>query len=436
MSKFQIITLAIFIIAIIAGAASFALYKGSGSQQVELPTITVWGTFPSSVFDQYVSEINSDLSSSLKVNYVEQKPSEFSKNFVNALALDQGPDAILVPVEMLLPEINKLAFIPYSVLPKNTFYNSYIDQARIYLGENGSLGIPFTIDPLVMYWNRDTFNSAGIATYPKFWDEFVGTSLKPGLAQKLTERDSNGNIRKTAIAMGDFLNITNAREVLGSLLLQSDNPVTTVGDDGFIVSTIDPFYRVDPRPALQFFSQFANPSNQNYSWNRGMPNDKTAFLSGILATYFGYTSDIYDIRSKNHNLNFDVSGLPQLRSGGKKALYSKMYGFSLVKSSPKLDASFQVISTLTSAENLQKLSQKMYAPSVRRDIIAKGSSDPYITIFNQSALVAKSWLDISASQSRQLFGNLIQTIISGQKSIDQAVKDTGDQYDVLLRQVQ
>lgn len=436
MSKFQIITLAIFIIAIIAGAASFALYKGSGGGQVELPTITVWGTFPSTVFDQYVSEINSSLASSLKVNYVEQKPSEFSKNFVNALAVGQGPDAILVPVEMLLPELNKLAFIPYSVLPKNTFFNSYIDQARIYLGENGALAIPFTVDPLVMYWNRDTFNSAGIATYPKYWDEFTGTSLKPGLVQKITERDPNGNIRKSAIAMGDFFNITNAREVLGSLLLQNDNPVTTIGSDGFVVSTIDPYYRIDPKPALQFFSQFANPSSSNYSWNRGMPSDKTAFLSGILATYFGYTSDLYDIRAKNPNLNFDVSDLPQLRSGGKKALYGKMYGFSLVKASPRLNESFQVISALTSTENLQKLSQKMYGPSVRRDIIARGSSDPYMTIFNQSALVAKSWLDISANQSRQLFGNLIQVIISGQKSLDQAIKDVGDQYDVLLRQVQ
>lgn len=435
MSRFQIIVLAVFIVAIIAGAASFALYKGS-NPNVELPAITVWGTFPASTFEQYVSDLNSTAVDSLKINYVELKPSQFSTSFVNALALGQGPDAILVPTEMLLPELNKIAFIPYSVLPQKTFFDSYIDEARIYLNSNGVVGIPFTVDPLVMYWNRDTFNAAGVATSPRFWDEFVGTSLKPGLNQKLTTRDQNGNVRRSAIAMGDFTNITNAREILGSLLFQIGNPVTTVGSEGYVVSTIDPYYSANPTSAFSFFSQFADPSNANYSWNRGMPNDKTAFLSGMLATYFSFASELSDIRNKNVNLNFDVGPLPQLRSGGQKAVYGKMYGFSLVRASPKLDATFQIVSILTKPENIQKLSQQMYAPSVRRDIIALGSTDPYITIFNQSALVAKTWLDIDAQKSKQIFGNLIQTITSGKKSVDEAIKDAGDQYDVLLKQAQ
>jgi ABC-type glycerol-3-phosphate transport system substrate-binding protein len=435
MSRFQIIVLVAFILAILGGAISFALYKGSGTS-VELPAITVWGTFPSETFGQYVSDLNNSQTTSLKINYVEQKPEQFSSNFVNALALGQGPDVILVPTEILLPELNKLAFIPYNVLSKKSFFESYIDEARIYLGENGALGIPFTVDPLVMYWNRDIFNAAGIATYPRYWDEFTGTSLKPGLTQKLTTRDQNGNVRRSALAMGDFFNITNAREILGSLLLQIGNPVTTMGNDGYIVSALDPYYSANPTSAIQFFGQFTDPANANYSWNRGMPNDKTAFLSGMLATYFSFASELSDIRNKNINLNFDVGPLPQLRSGGQKALYGKMYGFSFVRSSPNLDASYAVVSVLTSPENIQKLSQTMYAPSVRRDVIASGSVDPYITIFNQSALVAKTWLDISASKSRQIFANLIQDITSGKKTADQSIKDAGDQYDVLLRQAQ
>jgi ABC-type glycerol-3-phosphate transport system substrate-binding protein len=156
----------------------------------------------------------------------------------------------------------------------------------------------------------------------------------------------------------------------------------------------------------------------------------------MLATYFSYASDLSDIRNKNVNLNFDVGPLPQLRSGGQKALYGRMYGFSLVRASPRLDATFQIISLLTQPSNIQKLSQTMYAPSVRRDIIALGSTDPYITIFNQSALVAKTWLDIDAQKSKQIFASLIQTITSGKKTADQAIKDAGDQYDVLLRQAQ
>lgn len=435
MTKFQIIVLAFFIIAIIAGVIAFATFKGSNSQ-IELPTITVWGTFPQGQFNDYLAKLNATRSSSIKINYVENRPETFTQSFVNALALGQGPDVILVSTDMLLPQLNKLAFIPYSVLPKNTYFTSYIDQARIYLSDNGVLAIPFTIDPLVMYWNRDIFNSAGIATYPKYWDEFTGTSLKPGLVQKLTTRDQNGNVRRSAIALGDFSNITNAREVLGSLLFQIGNPVTTLGSEGYIISAINSNYSAKPNSAFQFFSQFADPTNQNYSWNRGMPNDKVAFLAGSLSTFFSFTSDLSDIRNKNSNLNFDVAPLPQLRSGGVKAVYGKMFGFSLVRASNNLDASYKIISILTAPENLKILSESMYAPSVRRDVIAQGSSDPYITIFNDSALVSKTWLDLDLTQSKQIFGNLIQTITSGKKSIDQAVKDTSDLYDVTLRQVQ
>ncbi len=435
MTKFQLVVLAFFIIAIVAGAIAFATYKGPANQQ-ELPAITIWGTFPQELFTKYLADINSTRSSSIKISYVEHRPETFSQSFVNALALGQGPDVILVSTDMLLPQLNKLAFIPYTVLPKNTYFTSYIDEARIYLSNNGVLAIPFTIDPLVMYWNRDIFNSAGIASYPKYWDEFTGTSLKPGLVQKLTTRDQNGNVRRSAISLGDFSNITNAREILGSLLFQIGNSVTTVNNEGYVVSAINPYSSAKPNSAFQFFSQFADPTNQNYSWNRGMPNDKVSFLAGTLATYFSFASDLGDIRNKNINLNFDVAPLPQLRTGGVKAVYGKMFGFSLVRASSNLDGSFKIISILTAPENLKLLSQSMYASSVRRDVIAEGSTDPYITIFNDSALISKTWLDLDLAQSKQIFGNLIQTINSNKKSIEQAIKDTSDLYDVALRQVQ
>ena len=436
MTKFQLIVLVIFIVALIAGAASFALYKGNNNNY-SLPTITIWGTFPANVFDQYVSHINNSLSNSLKINYVEQKPESFSQNFTNALALGNGPDAILVGADMLLPQMNKLILIPYSALSQQVYFESYADIARIYLKDEGVLALPFTVDPLVMYWNRDLFNSAGIATYPKTWDEFVGSSLKPGLVQKLTTKDQNGNIRKSAIAMGNFSNITNARELLGSLILQLGNPVTTVSrDDGILVSTLETYSGTNPASAFQFFSQFTDPSNSNYSWNRGLSNDKTTFISGALATYFGFASELNDIRNKNINLNFDVAPLPQLRSGGQKAVYAKMHGFSLVRASNKLDATYQVISILTSSQNLKFLSELMYAPSIRRDVIAQGSKDPYISSFNEQALIAKTWFDVDANVSKQILGNIIQSVVSGQKNIEQAIRDAKDQYDILLRQVQ
>ncbi len=433
MSKFQIITLAIFVLCIIGGVAAFALYKGKSSGST-LPAITIWGTFPEATFSQYVSNINQTLAEPISVKYVQENPDTFENDFVNALALGQGPDAIFVPADMILPEENKLTVIPYTALDQRTYMNSYIQEANIYLSQDGILAVPFTVDPLVMYWNRDTFNAAGIATYPSYWDELTGTNQTPGLVQKLTTKDGHGNIRKSALAMGDFSTMNNAREVFGTLLLQLGNRVTAIGADGTASSLLGTSPETSSMPALDFFAQFVNPSSPNYSWNAGMSNDKSAFLSGTVATYFGFASEIADIRGKNPNLNFDVAPIPKARTGDTRtSVYGKMYGFSLVRAGANANAAYQVISILTASQYLQALSKTMYLPTVRTDVIAQGSTDPYITIFDQAALNAKTWFDVSPIQSRMIFSSLVQSVVSGQKSSDQAVREASERYDVVLK---
>ena len=425
-SKFQIIILAIFVIFTVAGVIAFAAYKGSSGSS-SLPTITVWGTFPKSAFDQYVSQINQTLSQSLAIQYVQESPSTFHNDFIAALARGQGPDAILVPVDMLLPEEDKLTLIPTSALP-DALTRIYINESSLYLAQNGILGIPFSVDPLVMYWNRDAFNAAGIAKPPVYWDEFTG------LNKILTVKSQNGTVSRSAVAMGDFTNVDNAREILGSLLLQLGNPVTTISANGSIASALS--NSSNATKAVGFFTQSVDPTNADYSWNRSWPDSKSAFLSGTLATYFGFTSEISDIRSKNPNLNFDVAPLPQMRSSGIAADYARLYGFSIVRASPYANVVFQIISTLVEPQYLVSLTSptSLYLPSVNLSVIQAGSADPYIAVFDRAALIARAWLDVGPSVSNQIFGDMVSAVTSGQKSSDQAVRDAGAQYDAALRQ--
>lgn len=428
MSKFQFITIGIFVVCIIAGVAAFAMYKGSNSSTA-LPAITIWGTFPKETFDQYVSKINNSSVQTVSIKYIEKSPTQFSGDFIAALARGSGPDAILIPAEMLLPHFDKLAVIPYSVLPQRTFMDTYIDESLVYLTSNGAAAIPFTVDPMVMYWNRDMFNTAGIAKTPKYWDEFVSIN------QKLFAKDQNNNIRKTGLAMGEFVNIANARELLGTLIMQLGNPLTYTNTDGITASTLKTSANPNPSKAVQFYTQFADASGPLYSWNRGMPNSKSYFLSGLLGTYFGFASEISDLRNKNPNLNFDVAMIPQVRTGGKKSTYGRMYGFSIVRSSQNTNAVYQIISILTSSAYMPEISKALYLPSVRRDVISSGSTDPYISIFNEEALVSHSWLDADPARSNEIFKDMVESITSGGKTLTEAVNDAGDQYDAVLKSV-
>lgn len=426
-TKFQIIVLIIFAICIVAGVATFALYKGNTSSTT-IPAVTFWGTFPADIFNNYVAKVNATLTEPITVTYVQKSAATFNQEFVAALARGQGPDGILIPADMILPNYDKLSAIPFTALPQRTFIDNYIEEGTVYLNASGIIAVPFTVDPLVMYWNRDIFNAAGLATYPVYWDEFTG------LNTTLTTKDQNGNIRRSAVAMGDFSNVSNARELLASLIMQIGNPITRTDSEGYIQSTLKPSASADPTAAITYFTQFVNPSDKNYSWNRGMPQSKSAFLSGMLATYFGFASELNDIRTKNPNLNFDVAPLPQVRTGGIKASYAKMNAFSIVRTSPNPNAVFQVIMVLSNPTTLSELNTSLYLPTVRRDVIAQGSNDPYISIFDKAALISRTWLDADPSRSRDVLGRMVEAVTSGSKTTYQALQDAGDEYDSILRQ--
>lgn len=436
MSKFQATIIGIFIIFILLGVGLFATYKGD-STKTELPAITIWGTFPSDILNEYVRRVNAIRSVQLIVNYTEVTESSFDKVFIEALARGQGPDVVLLPQDLISRHEDKIILIPSTTLTERDFKDMFIQQAELYLVPGGTLALPFVVDPIVMYWNRDSFTNAGIATYPKFWDEFTN------LNSKLTVKDVNSNVRKSAIAMGEFTNINNAREILGTLLLQSGNVITyksgstesgrtslasalgTRGFDGLRTS----------KPALDFFTQFSNPSDPNYSWNRSLANSKSSFLSGNLATYFGYASEISDLRSKNPNLNFDVAPIPQARGAQNRATYGSMYGFSIVRSSANPSSAFSVLTSILAIDGLKEMVNLSYLPPVRRDMIASGSTDPYLSIFYDSALISKGWLDTNKSQSTSLFKNIVESVTSGRKNSSQALQDGSDEYDIILNNI-
>jgi ABC-type glycerol-3-phosphate transport system substrate-binding protein len=433
MSKFQIILIGVFVVFIVTGVALFATFKNKDAGTA-LPPITIWGTFPSTMISGLVSKLNETRTTTLVVNYVEKSEDAFDTDFIEALARGEGPDAILIPQEHIVRHEDKLLPIPNTIITERDFKNTYIPQAELYLSPNREvLALPFTVDPLVMYWNRDIFTNAGIAKPPVFWDEFTN------LTKKIDLKDVNSNIRRSAIAMGEFNNINNAREILGALLLQSGNPVTARGDASSgerVVSTIGDGQFAGSKsstPAVTFYTQFANPRDPLYSWNRGLPMSKSWFLSGSLATYFGFASELFDLRSKNPNIDYDVAELPQPRTGSYRATYGSMYGFSIVRTAKNPTAVYTILSALTAPDALTLLNKLSNLPPVRRDMIAAGSTDPYQAIFLDSALISRGWLDTNAEKTSKIFETMVESITSGRAEVYAAIQTAHEALELSLR---
>src|SRR3989338_7385655 len=150
--------------------------------------VTLWGTLPARLLEAPLAALNAQNEDLFSVRYVEKKAATFDTELVEALASGTGPDMILLPHELIVLHENKVFPIPYASFSARAFRDSFIEEGELYLRDDGIVALPFSIDPFVMYWNRDIFPDAGRTAPPAEWSEFLT------LAPTITKKDAVLNI--------------------------------------------------------------------------------------------------------------------------------------------------------------------------------------------------------------------------------------------------
>jgi len=420
---FQIVLLAVF--AVFAVVAIFLLtkYQADRTEEANLygQRVEIWGTQPRSAFNGVFDTISRSDKAFNAVTYTQISPSSFENDLVNAIAEGRSPDLIVLPSELLITLRSKLYPISYNTYSRRDFQDRFIDGAEIFALSNGIYALPFAIDPLMMYWNRDMFLTNGLPSAPTTWESIV-SSVVPSL----TIRDFNRNVQQSGVAFGEFRNVTHAKEILMLLALQSGSKMVLENDRGYQVQIDVPVtsgVRAPLQSTLQFFTDFSNVNSPLYSWNRAMPIDKNAFTSGDLGLYFGMGSEVYDIENRNPNLNFDIAPVPQGSGATIYRTYGDFYGFAIPRASKNVSGAYAVANILTTAQNGQALALALGMSSARRDVIAAGESGLYRQVIVQAALIARGWLDPNPVRSDQIFMQMVEDIVSNRERVDTAVRD-------------
>ncbi|MEI6345860.1 MAG: extracellular solute-binding protein [bacterium] len=429
MSTFQIVLTGLFAGATLVALVVFATFKGSASK--DFPAIVLWGTLPAAEFSQAVSAVNQTLPKRLSVTYVEKREKDFDRDLTEALASGAGPDAVLLPHTSLYRQQSRILPIPEASLPLRTFRDTFTDQARLYETAGGVWALPFVSDPLVMYWNKDMFNAAGLANPPKYWDEFLT------LVPQLTKKDAAGNLTQSAVPFGEVVNVANAKDTLSALLLQAGTPIVRVEQDGRASSALsDRAQGASETPApsvVAFYTQFSNPSKTTFTWNRAVGDAQNFFLAGNLATYFAFASENQALLRKNPNLNFDIAALPQPRDVKVPVVYAKLYGFALMKAGKNPAGTFETLSVLSGSAFVDTFVKFGSASPVRRDLLSIVPTDPAQVVAYRAALVARSWLDPEPVASAAIFKRMIETVTSGKYRPSEAVGAASQELQALLQ---
>ncbi|KKW24455.1 MAG: hypothetical protein UY70_C0001G0023 [Candidatus Kaiserbacteria bacterium GW2011_GWB1_52_6] len=437
------ILLVIFGALAISGILIFALFVGQGTSNT-VGSITVWGTLDQGAFSTVIRQASENTGELSGVVYEQKDAATYDAELTNALANGQGPDIFLMREDQAMKNVGKVYVIPYAILSESEFEATFAVAATPFLTAGGIEAIPLNVDPLVLYWNRDLLASAGRTLPPQYWDEvipmatYVVDGSKELNASAVTLRDQAGTIKKSAIAFGEYQNISDAKDILAALILQAGGLITTKDSAGHIVSSLSQKATKGAQAtvnALRFYTGFADPSRDIYSWNRSLPDARAAFAAGDVGLYVGHASEESLIRQMNPNLNFFVAALPQIRGSDYSEGTAHVYGFAISRTSRNPTGAQTAAYLLASPELSKNLSIALGIPSAQISVLQaalqntktkayenlqiKASHDQAIAL---SAITARAWVDPDPQETDTIFRAMIENTVSGALRIEDAIQ--------------
>jgi len=438
MSNFKTILIAIFV-----GFFIFAVMIFSGIIKIGSDTpantpqgkIVVWGTFDGPDIQKTLETAISD-NKNLTISYVYKPRDAYAQDLIEAFANGSGPDLFIMTPDMI-NKFEKFALkIPYASYPRKLFSDSYIDGADIYMASDGIIAFPLAVDPMVMYYNKDILSNAGISQPPQFWNELFDFS------SRLTTKKDDGTILQSMIGLGRYDNVTNAKDILATLLIQNNNNIIKRNDSGSIFNYTPVLNDNSVSVAgvslvetiLNYFIEFSNPADSAYSWNRSLPSSQDLFTGGKEALYLGRASELFKIQSINPNLSFDVTQILQTQGVSTKRTEGDIYAIAINKQSTNTTAASSVAGLMSSGDNEKNLAINLSLPPALRTLLSDKPTDPYMFTFFNSAIITRSWLDPNSAGSDAIFAELIQNILSNKLSVSDAISKAQSEFEQIVNQ--
>ena len=428
MSKFQLALLIAFGFFLVVAVLVFAFYRGGGGGS-RVSEVVVWGDISAYDVNVLFNETQISQNEDFDISYVEKSPETLYTEYTEALARGIGPDLIIISQDQIWKEREKLISIPYDNLSERDFRESFIEEGELFLTSQGVLAIPLSVDPMVLYYNRNLLTSAGQVRPIAFWDELYAAS------SALTKRDLAGNITSSTIALGEAVNINNFKDILSLLLIQAGTPISSLNGES-LRPELNSTFNLPIAPgesALDFYTQFSNPNRTYYSWNRSMTDAQTHFTAGNSAYYLGFASELRVLRSKNPTLNLGVALVPQSRVSGRSVTYGKLRAVAISRGTASPGAALAVATLLTSRDVSLELSSILLVPSPRRDVLELKPTDAIFSVFYDAALQSRAWLDPEPNASKTIFREMVESVTSGRARINEALSRANRELETLMR---
>lgn len=416
--------------------------------------LVYWRVFDDSdAFSELIAEYNK-LHPNVLITYRKLRYEEFEQKLLDALAEDRGPDIFSIHNTWTRGYQGKLLAQPDTITIPYTRIEGSIKKEVVSTLETRSglslrdiktkfpdqvyedvvlkdinpqtgvvtqrvYGLPLSLDTMVLFYNKELLNAAGIPEPAKNWTEMQEH------VKRITKQNSLGEITTAGAALGTIKNIERGTDILSVLMMQ--NGTQMLSDGGLAMFHLVPEKlqgRTSPpgQEALIFYTDFASRLKEVYTWNNDMPNSLDAFIGGRVAYFFGYSYHLPTIKARAPKLQFGIGRLPQI-AGNPEVNFANYWVEVVSKKTKYPNEAWDFISFITTNEaNAQKYLDRTKKPTALRTLIQKQLEDIDLYAPASQILTAKSWYKgKNALVAEDALEQLIEDTLTGARPIPEAM---------------
>lgn len=435
-----------------------------GSQEAQTAykpvTIEYWSVWNDESDIKPLINAYRQLHPNVSVKYNKFVYDEYEQKLLEGFAKDRGPDvfsvhntwmknyqdlllpapaSVKLPVKYLTGTVKKEEVVEFrttNIITPNDVEKKFLDvvPGDVIMFQNVGtdkkpsyakkvFGLPLSVDTLVLYYNRDLLNNAGIIAPPTTWTDFSEQ------VKKITKiNQETGEIILSGAAIGAADNVLRSFDIISLLMMQNLAPMLDSKGRAAFDKVPGQYPDIKTPPAigaLDYYVQFASPLYEGYSWNNDMPSSLDAFIKGQTAFFFGYAYNRKEIDAKAPRLNYDIAPVPQV-GDDQKVNYANYWVEGVAAKTDVANYAWDFVQFITDEKNVEKYLDATLKPTALRStkLINKQLADPKMEAFADQLLTAKSWYKgYHATEAEEAFKEMVNAVLSGQLLSVQAIQN-------------
>lgn len=384
--------------------------------------LVYWGLWePSSVMQPLIDEYEAN-HKGITILYSQQTYTSYESRLYTRLqqsstSSEPAPDIFRIH-NTWIPKYYKYLYpLPSSVMTKTTYASTFYPTAtQDFTAKDGNIyAMPFEIDGLVVFYNKQLLAAAGVTTPPTDWDSFVD------LTHKLTKKDSTGKITQAGLAIGTSKNVSHAAEILSFLMLEQGVDIINDARTTVTLST------TTAKNVMNTYTSFAK--GDNAVWNSSLGTDLNMFFQGKLAMMIAPSWRAFEIIQSAPAIEFGTATLPQLAANEQPIYYSTYWAEAVSKNSSNPTAAWDFVAFLAQKEQQKELysnAAKLRAFGEPYSLVSLNSelkSQPYLSSIAESAPKMTSWQMGDESFVKATLNEAITSIVEDNADIQSTLKN-------------